>query len=513
MALEDLERARKVPYENARRGYVDWYRAQAGRMSLSFTGESRNAGLPLPERIRLFNQGEPDPGLLALYVQYARHQIISSSQEGEFPANLQGIWSDEIQTPWNGDWHLNAQQQLYWLVEKVGLPENHLPFLKLTEALVEQGEKTAASYYGARGWIVHTMTNPWGVTTPLEDAAWGSTTGSSAWQCHHLFEHYLYTGDRDYLAEVYPVMKGAAQFYLDMLVEDAKTGYLVTSPSSSPENRFFDKEGRECALCEGPAYDRELISSLFEYCIQAQAVLGNAPEFVAELAETRKRLAPLEIASDGRIMEWGEEYPEALIHHRHLSHLWGVYPGYHINRRKTPELARAAEKSLLFRWTTTPGWASTYRACVAARLENAGEAYGYVRYALRYATAPNFMNLAYHCDERRVHHDVPKIGTAKHQFQMDGNQANATGILLMLMDDDAWIRDDGGWKLRSPSYRRSRRSLGAVPSPALWQREESGLTWNGRAERDRQEMVFLYGPDGEWPWNAGERRNELCCSG
>lgn len=205
----------------------------------------------MPERIRKARQGGEDTGLWNLYLGFARHLLIGSSQKGGFPSNLQGIWSEEIQPPWNGDWHLNAQQQLYWLAERIGLPENHEPFLELTRQLVEPGKKTAQAYYRARGWVVHTMTNSWGVTSPMENAAWGSTVGSAAWQCHHLFEHYLYTLDREYLERVWPVMKGAACFFADMLVEQRETGWLVTSPSSSPENLFLDEQGRECALCEG----------------------------------------------------------------------------------------------------------------------------------------------------------------------------------------------------------------------------------------------------------------------
>lgn len=447
LALADMQAARRVAYEEARAEYTKWYGSQAKAMELELWGESRNADLPTPERIARFNAGEADPGLIALYVQYARHLMISSSQKGDLPANLQGIWSEEVQTPWNGDWHLNAQQQIYWLVEKTGLSDNHLPFLELTRELAEPGAKTAKAYYNARGWVVHTMTNPRKMTSPMENAAWGSTVTSAAWQCHHLFEHYLYTQDKAYLQEFYPVMKGAAQFFMDLLVEDPRTGYLVTSPSSSPENHFFDEQGRDCALCEGPAYDRELVSSLAEYCIQAQYVLQDDPEFMEELKALLPRLAPVEIGSDGRIMEWGREYREALPFHRHLSHLWSVYPGYQISREKTPKLAQAAELSLLHRGTTTAGWAVAYRSCVAARLRNAEAAYGYLQNAFHTSVAPNLMNLAYHCDETKLHHDVPDFNSCVFQFQLDGNQANASAVLLMLLDDDARILEDGSLKL------------------------------------------------------------------
>jgi len=441
--LLDMEKARMITYQAAKEEYTAWYQSQSLCMELKFGNAAVNEQLPTPERIKRFVKGERDPGLIALYVQFAKHQMIASSQKGEFAANLQGLWSDEVQTPWNGDWHLNAQQQIYWLVEKAGLSENHLPFIELTKALVEPGEETAKKYYGSRGWIVHTMTNPWGFTAPLEDSSWGSTTGSSAWQCHHLFEHYLYTRDAVYLRSIYPVMKGAAEFFMDMLVEDRETGYLVTSPSSSPENVFLDNKGRRCSLCEGPSYDRALVRALFDYCMQAQYILQDDDVSLSELKEKYDRLAPIEIASDGRIKEWGKEYPEILPFHRHLSHLWGVYPGNQISYEKTPGLARAAEKTLIARGRTTAGWAIGYRLCLAARLRNPVEGMGYLRDTFKMATSPNLMNLAYHCSENLLHHKLPEIGTAKHQFQLDGNQANAAGVLLFLMDDDARVMESG----------------------------------------------------------------------
>ena len=346
-------------------------------------------------------------------------------------------------TPWNGDWHLNAQQMIYWIVEKANLSKHHMPYLKLTEELVTPGEKTAQTYYNARGWLVHTCTNPWGFTSPCEDASWGSTTGSPAWQCHHMWEHYLYTLDREYLSYAYPIMKGAMLFYLDNMVEN-KDGFLVTSPSSSPENWFLDKEGRKCALCEGPAYDRELVTSLADACIQAENILQlEDKEFIEELKEARQKLAPVEIGSDGRIMEWGEEYDEPYPYHRHLSHLWGVYPGNIISKERTPELGVAAEKSLVIRGMTTAGWAIAYRGCLYARLRNGEKAYECFRDALKYATAYNLMNLAYHCDETLVNPPGLELENCRYPFQIDGNQGNAANILLMILDDYIEFEENG----------------------------------------------------------------------
>lgn len=448
--LDDLLSALKIPWNEVKEEHICWFQRQMRQMCL-WLGENTNDSKvkkPLPERISNFNQGENDLQLINLYVQYARYLLISSSQKGGFPANLQGIWSDEIQTPWNGDWHLNAQQELYWMAEKSGLSENHLPFLELTRSLVEPGSNTAQCYYHAHGWVVHTMTNPWGITSPMENASWGSTTGSAAWQCFHVMEHYLYTLDVAYLQEYWHVLKEAAEFYIDLLVEQPDTGWLVTSPSSSPENKFLDEEGRVCSLCEGPTYDRMLVKELFHICIEAQYVLKNDLSFCNRLKNLETKLAPIQIGPDGRILEWGQNYLEALPFHRHLSHLWGVYPGNLISKEKTPELAEAAKKSLLRRGTTTAGWACAYRACIAARLRDGDAAYEYIKDSFQFATAPNFMNLAYHCDETTIHHDKPHIGSILYPFQMDGNQANAAAILLMILDDDAEILPDGNLSVR-----------------------------------------------------------------
>lgn len=416
--------------------------AVMGRMEITFNGTGREE-ISTPERIRRFCGGEKDEELLALYVQYARYLLHCCSRKGGLPANLQGIWADEIQTPWNGDWHLNAQQMIYWMAEKGNLSENHLPYLELAQYLSIPGSRTARSYYGAGGWTVHTCTNPWGFTSPCEEASWGSTPGGSAWLCHHLWEHYLYTCDREYLTWAYPIMKGAAQFYLDMLVEDSEYGWLVTSPSSSPENVFLDRHGRSCFLCEGSAYERALVFSLFESCIEAQYVLKNDADFSEILQGYLERLAPIQITSDKRIMEWGKEYREKMPYHRHLSHLWGVYPGQMISEEHTPEYAEAAGNSLKARGRSTVGWAIAHRMCLWSRLRNGEEAFACVRDMFQYATGSNLFNLAYHCDETVREPEMPDLKHCRYPFQIDGNQGNAIGILMMLEDDFAHVQPDG----------------------------------------------------------------------
>ena len=442
-AIEENQKALLAPWEEVKRQHEEDMKRCYHGMSLSFGTREELKEMPTQERIKRFLEGEPDEELIAFYVMYGRYLLYSCSREGDLPANLQGIWADEIQTPWNGDWHLNAQQMIYWLAEKGNLSSSHLPYLKLTEQLANSGKKTAKAYYNARGWLAHTCTNPWGFTSPCEDASWGSTTGSPAWQCHHLWEHYLYTKDREYLAWAYPIMKEAMCFYMDMLIKEKEHGWLVTSPSSSPENSFLDEEGRVCSLCEGPAYDRELIASLVTSCMEAQYVLQNDSDFVEELKTIQKQLAPIQVGSDGRIMEWGREYKEAMIHHRHLSHLWGAYPGQMITPEHTKELAEAAKKSLKVRGKSTVGWAIAYRMCLWARLREPEEAYDCVKKMFQYATGKNLFNLAYHCDETVEEPELPDLEHCRYPFQIDGNQGNATGILLLLEDDYAHVKEDG----------------------------------------------------------------------
>lgn len=436
----DLEKAMATPWEEILRLHKAWYEPQFTRMTLTLPGDDRVT--TTRQLLEEAAQGNVSPALITLYLQYARYQMICSSQPDSLPANLQGVWSDEILTPWNGDWHLNAQQMIYWLVEKANLSPCHIPYLRLTEALVEPGRKTASTYYGARGWLAHTCTNPWGFTSPCEDASWGSTTGSPAWQCHHLWEHYLYTLDRDYLAWAYPIMQDAMLFYMDNMVEDAQ-GRLVTSPSSSPENWFTDAQGRQCALCEGPAYDRALVSALADACLEAGRILADDSAFLAELKTMRPRIAPVEIAPDGRILEWDQPYPEPYPFHRHLSHLWGVYPGSQITIEETPELAAAAKKSLVQRGMTTAGWAIAFRACLYARLRDGEKAMDCFASAMKYATAWNLMNLAYHCDETLVDPPAINLARCRYPFQLDGNQGTASALLLMLLDDRIELTDNG----------------------------------------------------------------------
>ncbi|MCA9260825.1 MAG: glycoside hydrolase family 95 protein, partial [Planctomycetales bacterium] len=368
-AQSDLQRVTGKGYAEVRDAHRRDFGSYYNRAALRLANPSPQASLPTPARLEAYAAGGEDVHLAELYFNFGRYLLISSSRPGGLPANLQGIWAEELQTPWNADWHLNVNVQMnYWPAEVCNLSELHEPFFSFVESLVEPGAKTARAYYDAGGWVAHVLANPWGFTSPGEKASWGASCTGSAWACQHLWDHYLFTGDKVFLARAYPVLKGSAQFYSDILIEEPVHGWLVTAPSNSPENAFEMADGRRANICMGPTMDQQLLRYLFDACVRAAELLDVDRAFREELAAKRNRLAPTQIGSDGRVMEWLEEYREPEPHHRHVSHLWGLYPGHEINRRDAPDLARAAGKSLDARGDEGTGWSVAFKAALWARL-------------------------------------------------------------------------------------------------------------------------------------------------
>ncbi|MCH7225209.1 glycosyl hydrolase family 95 catalytic domain-containing protein [Haloferula sp. A504] len=378
--MNDLTNASSKPYAKLRADHIANHRSYFDRMSLTLDDgqpESREtARLPTNERHAALSKGGPDPALAALYFNFGRYLLISSSRPGNMPANLQGLWAEGIQTPWNCDYHLDINVQMnYWPAEMCGLGDCHTPLFKLIESLQEPGAETARAYYDADGWVAHVITNVWGFTAPGEQAGWGATATGSPWLCDHLWEHYDYSRDKEFLKGAYPIMKGSAEFFLDMLITDPKTGWLVTAPSNSPENTFIMPNGKNARICMGPTMDMQILRELFANCIEASEILGIDEAFRKQLVETRGKLAPNQIGKHGQIQEWLEDYDEAEPTHRHVSHLYGLHPYDEITPETTPRFAEAAKVSLQRRGDGGTGWSMAWKVNFWARLHDGNHAH------------------------------------------------------------------------------------------------------------------------------------------